>query len=338
MTAIALVAIAALAACESNGHTRYASIGTVGPGGSNGGDGSDGGNGSDGSDGQNGGPGVQGPPGPAGPAGPQGPAGPTGPQGEPGGNFALGDTGLIATGGLVGPSGIGGTGLLANLGDTSTSIPVVSDVSTSAGSIISATGTNLDAALGETNLPTELASVTGAVTQTVTNLGGALESFGTDGAPLVDGVTSAVSPVLTASLGGGTLAGDESAGSLIGVSLLSPDQQSGTLAEIGVASDGTLLSADLSTSTDTALVLGSVASVDLGPLTGGVNDLLGETSLTEVTSLLEGGTVDSGLLSGLTAPVQDLLTSGGDVPETPLTPILSGTTGLLGGLLGGGAN
>lgn len=329
MTAIALVAIAALAACESNGHTRYASVGTVGPGGANGG------NGSDGTDGQDGGPGVQGPPGPAGPAGPQGPSGP---QGEPGGNFALGDSGLIATGGLIGPSGVGGTGLLANLGDTSTSIPVVSDVSTTAGSIVSATGSNLDAALGETNLPTELASVTGAVTQTVTNVGDALESFGTDGAPLVDGLTSAVSPVLTASLGGGTLAGDESASSLIGVSVLSPDQQSGTLADIGVASDGTLLNADLSTSTDTALVLGSVASVDLGPVTGGVNDLLGETGLLEDTNLLDLGNAEGGLLSGLTAPVQDLLTSGEDLPESPLTPVLSGTTGLVGGLLGGGAN
>lgn len=296
MTAIALVAIAALAACESNGHTRYASVGTVGPGGANGGSGSDG---------QNGSPGAQGPAGPAGPQGPSGPAGPTGPQGEPGGNFALGDTGMIATGGLVGPSGVGGTGLLANLGDPSASIPVVSDTTASGGSLVTSVGNGLNAAIDEANLPTELASVTGAVTQTVTNVGDALESFGSEGTPLVDGLTSSVSPVLAASLGGGTVAGDESASSLIGVSVLSADQQSGTLADIGIASGDTLINADLSTGSNTALEIGPLISVDLGPVTGGVNDLLA---------------------------------SGGDVPETPLDPVLSGATGLVGGLLSGGAN
>lgn len=419
MTAIALVALATIAACESNGHTRYASVGTIGPGGAGGatgGNGQNGGTGADGTDGQNGGPGIQGPAGPAGPSGPtgatgpSGPSGPTGPtgatgaQGEPGGNFAFGDAGLIATGGLVGPSGIGGTGLLANLGDPSTNIPVVSDVSASGGTIVTAAATGIDTLVGEANLPTELTTVTGAVTQTVANVGEALEAFGSDGAPLADGLTSAVSPVLTASLGGSTLAGDGDETSLIGLSILSSEQQSGALAEVGLASGSTLLNADLSPDSDTALVVGSLASVDLGPVTDGLNGLLEETGLSDVTGMLDLGTAESGVLadvtdtvsglltgegdlngltapldgllsgsgdlSDLTAPVEDLLSGSGllsgltdpaedllgdqgllanltdpvetllsgdsDTSETPLEPVLSGVTGILGGLLGGG--
>ncbi|MFN3610196.1 MAG: hypothetical protein ACK4Y9_14135 [Hyphomonas sp.] len=400
MTAIALVALVTAAACESNGHTRYASVGTVGPGGSsggngqNGGDGADGQNGGSGTDGQNGSNGLQGPPGmagpigPAGPSGPAGPTGPAGPEGAPGGNFALGDAGLIATGGLIGPSGLGGTGLLANLGDPSGSIPVVSDVSTSAGTIVTSATTGIDTALGQANLPTELASVTGAVTATVGNVGGALGAFGTDGAPLVDGLTSSVTPLLTASLGEGTLAGDQDGSPLIGLSVLTTDQQAGTLAEVGVASGGVLLNADLSTGTDTALNVGNLVSADLGPVTGGLNHLLNETGLSDVTNMIDLGTAEDGLLadvtgnvsgllsgegdlSGLTAPAEDLLSGGGllaglsdpvedllsggghledltgpvegllsgnQTPETPLTPVVTGVTNVVGGLLGGGWN
>lgn len=369
MTAIALVALAAIAACESNGHTRYASVGTVGPGGSNGGSGQ---NGGDGGDGSNGGSGVPGPAGPSGPSGPTGPTGAQGEQGEPGGNFALGNTGLIATGGLVGPSGVGGTGLLANLGDPSTSLPVVSDVSASGGNLITSVSAGLDGALGQANLPTELASVTGAVTQTLTGVGGALEAFGTDGTPLIDGLASSVSPLLTAGLGGGTLVGDDSGSSLIGLSLLSPDQQMGSLAEVGIASGTSLLNADLSPDSDTALNVANLASVDLGPVTGAVNGALGDAGLSDVTGVIEGvlggggdlGSVTApvegllsggglltgvtepvenlltgeGALGGLTEPVEDILSGNEEAPETPLDPVVSGVTGVLGGLLGGGWN
>ena len=349
MTAIALVALTTIAACESNGHTRYASIGTIGPGGPSGGNGDDGQDGADGGGGETGN-GFQGPEGPAGPPGaegPAGPAGPAGPQGEPGGNFTLGDAGLIATGGLIGPSGVGGTGLLANLGDPATSIPVVSDVSTSGGTIVTALATGLDQA----DLPPELANLTGAVTQTLANTGEALEAFGTDGAPLVDGVTSAVSPILTASLGAGTLAGDESDSSLIGLSVLSSDQQSGTLAEVGLASGDTLLNVDLSPDSDTALEVGTLASVDLGAVTGGVNDLLDETGLSDVTDMIDLGTAEEGLLAdltdvtsglltgegdlaGLTAPVEGLLSGEGDLADltAPVEDLLTGGEGLLWGL------
>ncbi|MBY9068472.1 hypothetical protein K1X12_16340 [Hyphomonas sp. WL0036] len=322
VSAIALAAIA-LAACESNGHTRYASVGTVG---------------------QKGPPGAQGPQGPAGQDGQdgqdgaQGPAGPAGPQGEPGGNFATGDTGMIATGGLIGPSGVGGTGLLANLGDPSTSIPVVSDTASSGGTLLTSTATGIDTLIAQTDLPDEITSVTGAVTETVANVGDALTGFGENGEPLVDGVTGAVSPILTASLGGGTLAGDSDGSSLIGLSILSPEQETGTLAEVGVATDGTLLNLDLATGSDTALEVGDLASVDLGPVTDGVNDLLDTTGLSEVTDA--DGAV-GGLLAEVTDPLNDLLsgdTGGLDDVADPVTDLLADATDPITDLLSGNAD
>ena len=219
-----------LMACESSGSSRFASVGTVSSASQ----------------------GPQGEPGPAGPAGADGAPGPAGAQGELGGNFNLGQTGMIATGGLVGGGGIGGTGLLANLGDPSTSLPVVSPVAGHTGGAVASLGEHLGQLPGAPGAPAVIGDVTMAASSTITNVGDALASFGNDGAPLVDGLTGATTPLLTASLGGGTVAGGDGSASLLGISALSPDQQSGTLAEIGVASNGTLLNLDVSPSSDTA--------------------------------------------------------------------------------------
>jgi hypothetical protein len=289
-----------LMACESSGSSRYASVGTV----------------------SSASPGPQGEPGPAGPAGADGAAGPVGPAGAPGapgGNFALGQTGMIATGGLVGGSGIGGTGLLANLGDPSTSLPVVSPVAGHTGGAIASLGEHLGQLPGAPGAPAVIGDVTMAASSTITNVGDALAAFGNDGAPLVDGLTGATTPLLTASLGGGTLAGGDGSASLLGISALSPDQQSGTLAEIGVASNGSLLNLDVSPSSDTALNLGNLASVDLGPVTGGLNGFDGLDGLQG----LEG-------LQGVTDPLTGGLTPPSS-PTNPVQPVVGGLLGLLGG-------
>ncbi|MEQ9506235.1 MAG: hypothetical protein RLO80_08170 [Hyphomonas sp.] len=315
-TTVVMVAVAGLAACNSSGTKRYSSVGQVG---------------------QTGTAGPQGPAGSQGPAGPQGPAGAdgatgatgaTGPQGDPGGNFALGDTGMIATGGLVGANGIAGTGLLANLGDSSTTIPGVSPVIAQTGTGVSTLGSGLDGLLGQANAPAQLTQVTGAVTGTLTNIGGALTDSGSTGAPLVDGLTSSVSPILTAGLGGGTIAGGADSDPLIGVSLLSPDQDAGSLASLGAASNGTLLGVDLSPATDTGVDIGGLAAVDLGPVTGGLSDV------GDLGDLGEGNLLEDGLLSDVTAPVGALLT-GASNDDSPLAPVTSGVTGLLGSLGGG---
>jgi len=283
-----------LMACESSGSSRFASVGTVSTASQ----------------------GPQGEPGPAGPAGQDGAPGPTGPQGEPGGNFNLGQTGMIATGGLVGGSGIGGTGLLANLGDPSTSMPVVSPVAGHTGGVVSSLGEHLGQLPGVPGAPAVIGDVTMAASSTVTNVGDALSAFGNDGAPLVDGLTGATTPLLTATLGGGTLAGGDGSASLLGISALSPDQQAGTLAEVGVASNGTLLNLDASPSSDTALDLGNLASVDLGPVTGGLDGLDGLNGL-------DG-------LQGLTDPLTSGLTPPASTPN-PVQPVVGGLFGLLGG-------
>jgi hypothetical protein len=286
-----------LMACESSGSSRFASVGTVGTASQ----------------------GPQGEPGPAGPAGQDGAPGPAGPQGEPGGNFNLGQTGMIATGGLVGGSGIGGTGLLANLGDPSTSMPVVSPVAGHTGGAVASLGEHLGQLPGVPGAPAVLGDAAMATTSTITNVGDALSAFGNDGAPLVDGLTGATTPLLTATLGGGTLAGGDGSASLLGISALSPDQQAGTLAEVGVASNGTLLNLDASPSSDTALGLGNLASVDLGPVTGGLNGLDGLDGLNGL-----------GGLQGITDPLTNGLTPPPSAPN-PVQPVVGGLFGLLGG-------
>lgn len=303
----ALGAILMLMACESNGSTRFASVGQTG------------------AQGQAANPGAQGPAGQDGAAGPQGPAGatgaqgPAGPQGEAGGNFALGSTGMIATGGLVGPSGVGGTGLLANLGDPSTTIPGVSPVIGGAGSAVSTLGGQLEQLPLPQDGSVALAGLTQAASGTLVNLGDALTATGYEGAPLTDGLTSAVSPLLTAGVGGGTVAGDSGDASLLGLSVLSPDQQPGTLAELGLASDATLLNVDLAPSSDGGIALGDLATVDLGPVTGGLGGLgdLGDNSAT-----------------GLVGTLLDPVTGEAGSAPLPTTPLIGG---LLGGL-GGGSN
>lgn len=313
MTAVALGAIMAITACESSGHTRYASVGTVGP---------------------------QGKAGPAGPAGKQGPAGPqgeTGAQGaqgaqgldgaqgaagEDGGNFALGDTGMIATGGLVGPSGIAGTGLLANLGDPDTTAPAGSDQMTESGLLLASISEQADSTLAEAGAPAELTGLTGALTDTTGNIGTALADAGANGDPLVDGLTSSLSPILTAGIGEGTVAGGDGSDSLLGISLLASEPDSGTLTEIGAASGGSLLNADLSTDSDTGLDVGGLASVDLGQATEEIGQVMDDTGLTELANL-DG-------LGDITDPVEDLASTGtvtGLVDETGVTD-LTGIDGL----------
>ena len=325
ITVAALGTILALTACNSSGSTRYASIGKTGPQGVAGPAGKAGENGATGATGATGETGATGA---TGAQGMPGMVGPQGPAGEPGGNFALGDTGMIATGGLVGAEGVAGTGLFANLGDPSASIPVVSETSAGGGTAIASLGGGLDDIIDQVDQTGTLSTVTSPVTETVSNVGAALTSFGTDGAPLVDGLTSSVAPILTASVGGGTALGDSSGTSVLGVSVLSPDQTSGSLAEVGVASNDTLLNVDLATSSDTGVSLGGLASVDLGPVTAGLDDLGGASDL---TGTLDGGLTDT-VGDALTSTVGDVL-SGDLAPADPAdTPVGSAVSGLLGGL------
>ena len=288
ITTAAIGALLMATACNSSGTKRYASIGTPGASG------------------------AAGKVGPAGPQGEQGPAGPQGERGAPGadgrdgidgrdgtdgadgmdgmngmdgqdGNFGLGEAGMIAVGGLTGDNGIGGTGLLANLGDPSTSPPVIGEPAVSLGDTLSETGEQLAAGVGGSD-GNVVSDIIVAAADTVTATGDALSGFGNGEQPLVDGVLEAPSPILTASVGAADVVGGaDGSESLIGTSILAADQQSGTLGEIGVGSNDTLLNADLAPNSDGGLDIPGVASVDV---IGGEGDLIdGEATLASVNLL-----------------------------------------------------
>ena len=307
-TTVALGAIIALSACNSSGSTRFASVGTTTPQavspkptptgpqqpvpGNTGGGTTNGTNG--GTTGGSGGDTTGGTM-----AGPAGPAGPAGETGDPGQQFAFGDAGMIATGGLVGPEGLAGTGLFANLGDPSATMPIGSDTSNGMGSVFASLEEGANTVMNDADQTGTLSPVVAPVTQTIGNVGDTLTAFGTTGEPVIDGLTSSVAPILTASVGQATAVGDTSETSVLGLSVLSPEQTSGTLAEVGVASNDTLLNVDLATSTDTGLTIGDVATVDLGPVTAALDDAIGETLSTDTSTDTPVTSVVTGLFGGL---------------------------------------
>lgn len=298
----AIGALLTVVACQSSGTRRYASVGQSG---------------SQGPAGEAGPQGETGPQGEAGSQGEQGMQGPAGPEGSPGepgmdGNFGLADAGMIATGGIVGPDGVGGTGLLANFGDPSTSIPIVSDASVTGGSMIGESGSQLSAGIAGLGDDTVISDVLLAASGTVSSLGGALAASGSGDATLVDATLASTTPLLSAGVGGAMTLGGDNGSSLIGVSVLSAEQQSGTLLETGVGSNGSLLNVDLAPGSDDGLDIGGLASVDIIDTPGDELNLQGT-----VENLLSGQ--DDGALGD----TLNTLTSGGSDDESPLNGLTS---------------
>ena len=210
-----------LAACQSDGDYRVASVGPAGP------------------TGEQGPPGAQGE---QGEQGEQGPPGPQGEQGEPGQNFGLGDAGVIAAGGLVGPNGVAGTGLLANTGDPDSSVPAVSSLLVRTGdSVTTITSGGLQVA---TLIDDRLAGgtpLTASVVGVVDNIGMTLIEAGSGEQFLVDGLTAAPGTLIDVTLGEAHLIGSPAAEPLLGASILSAQQKQGKLLDVGVLSDNQLV-------------------------------------------------------------------------------------------------
>lgn len=317
-TALALAACFAFAlpACSSNGSHRVAAVGPQGPQGPKGDAGNDGA------------PGPQGEQGPAGPQGPQGPQGEPGPQGPKGddGNFNLGGAGMITTGGLVGPNGLGGTGLLANTGDPDNTLPIIAGVETKTGKLVHVVahkGYKVARKL-DRKLPGST-QIAGRVIGVVHDTGIALIQTGNGEAYLLDGLAAAPGELVTATIGEAFLLGSPEADPLIGASLLSANGQTGDLLTVGVASDGTLINLDAEGLTGAAGGLLNPAVNALNPATDG----LGATGVISVSG---GADAESGvdLLGG------DLL-DGALNGETLLDGEVSGTLDeTVGDLLGGG--
>ncbi|MCK5745992.1 MAG: collagen-like protein [Oricola sp.] len=297
-----------LPACSSDGVTR---VSAIGPGGA----------GQNGQQGPQGPQGEQGPAGPQGPQGEQGPAGPQGAQGPAGadgqdGNFNLGDAGALAVGGLVGPNGVAGTGLLANTGDPDNRNELISHILEQSGREVSSVAVFL-AHISEKSAP-GAAPITGTVVDVLHNTGQSLIMTANGDAYLVDGMLAAPGTLLTATLGGATLIGDVDVETLIGASVFSAAQLEGQLVTAGVGSAGDLATADV----------------------GGVIDLLAATLQIESPQI--GATIDALL------PDQDLIVIHSDstlgvtvldgLPVANNISVVDSLTGALGGTGGlGGA-
>lgn len=297
---IVIPACLALAACESSGSYR---VGSVGSGGATG---------------------AAGPAGPAGATGatgPAGPAGPAGPTGAAGGGLGLGSTGALAVGGLVGPGGVAGTGLLANTGDPGSVNPVIGGVLVKSGSLVNVVADKglLLANAIDSKLPGD-ANLVGTVIGVVKSTGVALVQTGNGQQYLIDGLTAAPGQLVTATIGKATALGSAGASPLIGASILSPGQQSGSLLTVGVGSGGQLV----------ALQPGTGGNL-LGGVTGGAPG--GSPVGTPVALVSNVVSTTTGALSQVTGGV----TGGAPGGNTgnPVTGVVSGVTGIVGGVLGG---
>lgn len=261
-----------LAGCESSGSTRIAGVNgngsTPSDNGSNSGDGSNGDNGSGGSNGGNGSNGNGDDGGNDGDIADGG----DGPNDDDGGLLDLANNDVLATGGIVGPDGVANTGLLANTGSPQQQSPVISNVLTESGelvNVIASEGVTIVSAVDPGLVGSD--TLVGTVLGVAQDTGTALVQTGQGEQYLVDGLLAAPGELITASVGGGTLLGSADATSLVGLSVLSPDQVDGSLATVGVASDGNLINLDLSL-TDGAGGLEELLGADAGDLIGNVAD------------------------------------------------------------------
>ncbi len=253
---------------------------------------------------------ATGPQGPQGATGTQGATGPQGAAGEDGadGRVNAGQSNLVATGGLIGPNGLGGTGLLANTGDPENGNELISEglVLTGDAASLAAGSAFFSASLVDSMTPGGT-PIVGTVLGVADETGQTLVQTGNGEIYLVDGLLAAPGDLITATIGDTmTIGGGEE--SLLGVSLLSGDQQEGSLVTLGASADGELVTLD------TAVT---------GDVVGGVEDTVG--GVTEVLPVSGDGD-----LGGVTGPLGGAL----DDPTGPLEDIVDDGGGLLGGLLG----
>lgn len=297
-----------LPACSSDGVTRVSAIGPQGSGG------------------QNGQQGPQGEQGPAGPQGPQGQAGADGTDGANGadgadGNVNLGDAGTLAVGGLVGPNGVAGTGLLANTGDPDNTNETLSAVLTQTGEEISSASVFIASAIDET-VPGGV-PLTGTVLGVLDETGQTLVQTANGDAYLVDGLLAAPGDLITATVGGARAIGSEDTDALIALNTLSEQADMGQLATVGVGSGGDLATADIGGLLDSVTSALNADPLDVG---GTLNSILPDQDLVSISDDSSlGVTIADGLPGAENIAIVDTVTGG-------LDPVLGGTDGLTGAL------
>jgi len=365
---LASVAMMGLAGCNSSGGMRLAGVGetptTPADGGSDGG-GDGAGSGSGGSSGGGGtGGGTGSGTGGTG-SGTGGTGGSTG--GSTGGTGGGSSSGLLATApvpGLVGPGGVVETGLLANTGNPSNSGPL--------GPVLVAAGNAVLTVEGKT--PTLVQAVdravpgsvpiAGTVAQVLGSTGQALVDTGKGKTYLVDGLTAAVGQAVSLNVLDKAVLPGGNGTPLVGTSILSSTQNSGSLATVGLDAAGNAVRAVVTPlGTDSAAVVSAVlpsgsggATNPMGAATGrlvgvsaGGNQVLGAVgttpavgvsvlSRTQTTGSLATAGVGSGgaLVSASVAPVSASGSAGasvtnGALPTNGIATVTVGSTTLLNG-------
>ncbi len=357
LSSILLLSTAALtlAACDSNGSTRLAGIGNIPPtpvdgGDGSGGDGSGSGSGGAGSGAGNGGSGGGGSTGGGGTGSGGSGSGGTGGTGSAGGGGSSGGTtgstsGALATlpvPGVVGPGGVADTGLLANTGNPSNPGAL--------GPVLVAAGNAVLGVNGQT--PTLVSAVdraipgsvpiAGTVSQVVGSTGQVLVDTGQGRTYLVDGLTAAVGQAVSLNvLDRNVLPG--SGTPLVGASVLSATQGSGSLATVGVDAAGNLVKAVATPlGTDSSALVSAVVPGGSGGLGGAAGQVVGATAGGSQLLGTAGGTplVGASVLSP-TQTTGSLATvgvgSGGNVLNVAAGPVAgasaAGTASASGGVL-----
>lgn len=293
-----------LSACESSGNYRIGSVGSAGAQGATG---------------------AQGERGETGATGATGPAGPAGANGTNGANgLALGNASALAVGGLVGPGGVAGTGLLASTGSLNNTNPIVSGVLVKSGGLVNVVADKglLFANAIDSKIPGS-SNLVGTVIGVVKSTGVALVQTGNGQQYLVDGLAAAPGQLITATIGKATAIGSPTASPLIGASLLSPGQTTGSLLTVGVGSNGQLLTLQRGAN---GTGLPGAGGLGNGNIVGTVTGALpGAGGLPGVGGLVTGNVVGN-LVSTVTGTV---------APPTGGTGgLVTGVTGTVGGLLG----
>ncbi|HLZ78749.1 MAG TPA: hypothetical protein VKQ09_05365, partial [Sphingomonas sp.] len=108
----------------------------------------------------------------------------------------------LPVGSITGNGGVAGSGVGSNIGTPGQPSPLEPALVTAGNAVLGTSGGPVGSATNTlgTAVPT-VQPVTSALNQTLVNTGNALVNGGTGKAPLVDGLTSAVSPLVTVSAG-----------------------------------------------------------------------------------------------------------------------------------------
>ena len=267
-----LVSLVALSGCESSGGTHVAGIGASPPPASGGGSGS-GGSGSGGNGG--------------------------------------GDLGALPIGSITGSGGVGGTGLLANLGTAGQTSPLAPVLVTAGNAALGLDQPLTGVTQTVNGLVPTLAPVTNSITQTVDNLGTALNGAATGKVALVDGVTQSVSPVVTVGLGGANLRGGKGS-SLINLGVGQ-----------GASSNGSLVNLNLASTTPVPTVGSLLGGSSVGGL---VNNVTGALPVTGAVQTVVNSVVPT--LTDTVSAVLPSATSGGLTGSLPVVgTVLGGLSG-----------